>query len=221
MCNPFFFVAAATSMYQQTEQNKMIRAQNRLQEQQFQRGTAAAHARFAAEYGAGEAEAIQQNEAETQELRQLGNQAAKAAGAVAVKGGGSGRPVNALLSDILQKEGDYRAASRRNALMRRGGLRRSAAMGAVRAGNEALSNWRPATPTTSGLTMAINAGVAGLNAYVASGGQNWGDKLGFNMSSAGGSAPTPTTTAYSANYNNWMPSGAAQQSVNPFQYNWA
>lgn len=176
MCNPLMFAAAA-SMVQQQQQNQQIKKQNALAVNRYEAAKARAHQRFAAESGAAETEFIQQNEAETQELRKVGMEAAKAAGSVAVKGG-PGTNMGALMGDILRAEGDYRASARRQATLIRGGLRRSQSMSAVRAGHEAQSAWTPPTPTTGLLPMLINAGTAGLSMWASTGGNNWNELMG-------------------------------------------
>ena len=176
MCNPLMF-AAATSMLQQQQANQQIKKQNALSVNRYEAAKARAHQRFAAESGASETEFLQQNEAESQELRRVGLEAAKAAGAVAVRGG-PGRPVDALLSDILRAEGEYRASARRQATLVRGGLRRSQSMSAIRAGHEAQAAWMPSTPTTGLLPMLINAGTAGLSMWASTGGNNWNELMG-------------------------------------------
>lgn len=185
------FVAAGTSLLQTTEQNRIIRAQNRASGRRFNAAAAAARQRYAAEVGAAETEFLQENEAESQELQQVGREAAKAAGALAARKG-TGTNVDSLLNDIILKEGEFRAASRRNATLRRGAFVRSATMSGMRAQEATRAAWTPPTPTTGILASVIQAGASGLSMWASTNGNRW-DEFLLKPGDDGGGLTTPPT----------------------------
>jgi len=147
---------------------------NEYQRKRFAMIRDAAAADAAAAHGDAEARMLQESEAEGQELNRLTREASKAAGTLAaLKGGTSGATMGALLGDIRKAEGDYRAAARRNAVMRRGAFVRDVEGFNSRAVATTRSAYVPERPATSLLSMGIQAGTSALGMFAQTGGTKW------------------------------------------------